>query len=419
VSSLVTFAILTFGCRVNQADSLGIEAALRRGGAQEADPEAADLVVVNTCSVTTAADQSARQAIRRLARTNPRARIVVTGCYATRDPAAVAALPGVVAVVSNEQKEEAWLRAARQDAGSGPCGAPIVPGVAGRTVYTLRVQTGCEEACSYCVIPTTRGPSRSVPVPVVLDQVRRAVGAGYKEIVLTGVHLGAYGRDLSPARSLGDLLRALAEAAGSVRFRLSSIEPMDCSLEIVELVASAGCFAPHFHLPLQHASDTLLRRMRRPYTLEAYHRLVETIRERLPQAAIGADVMVGFPGETEADLAATEQYLRASPLTYVHVFPYADRPGTPASRFADKVPGAVVRARAERVRAVARELAARFRARQVGTVRSALTLEDGTVALTDNYLKVRIAPGLPRNTRVLVRIDRVDPHLEGVVVSTE
>lgn len=448
----MTFAVLTFGCRVNQADSLAIEDALRRRGAVDAAPEAADVVIVNTCSVTAGADQGARQAIRRLARANPRARLVVTGCYATRDRAAVAALPGVAEVVTNERKEQVveFLASGprrsnrgpgpeprivergtsdlepgtlnpKRDLGAGPCGLAIAPGVAGRTVYTLRVQTGCDEACTYCVIPSTRGRSRSVPPPLVTDEVRRAVAAGFKEIVLVGVHLGSYGRDFSPARALVDLLRVLVDEAGrlagDVRFRLSSLEPMDCSVEIVDLVARAGCFAPHFHLPLQHASDRVLERMRRPYTLAHYRRIVDRIRERIPHAAIGTDVMVGFPGETDEDFAATERYLRTSPLTSLHVFPYSERPGTPASRFAGKVPGFLVRARGERLRQVGAELAGRFRSAQLGTERPALTLEDGTVALTDNYLKVRIPPGLPRNTWVTVQVEQVQPELRGRVVA--
>ncbi len=412
-----TFAICTFGCRVNQADSLAIEDALRRRGLEEALPHEAELIVVNTCTVTAWADQAARQTIRRLARANPRARILVTGCYATRAPESVCALPGVVQVVPNDRKEALQEALASlldsPSEGPGPCGTGLVPGTAGRTVYLLRVQTGCEEACSYCIIPRTRGSSRSVPVPVVVEQARRAAEVGYKEIVLSGVHLGAYGRDLSPAASLAELLRALAEAALGVRYRVSSLEPMDCTGEIVDLVASAGCFAPHFHLPLQHASDAVLRRMRRPYTLDAYRRVVDRIRERLPDAAIGSDVMVGFPGETDEEFEATERYLRASPLTYLHVFPYSDRPGTAASRLGGKVSGPVVRDRGARLRAVGAELARRFRAAQLGCVRPGLTLEDGTLVLTDNYLKVRVPPGRPRNTWVAVRIDEVEPALRG------
>src|SRR5258706_7900258 len=216
------YSVITFGCRVNQADSLGFEEELRAAGAVSDSPQAADLVIVNTCSVTATADQGARQTIRRIARDNPSARIVVTGCYATRRPDEVAALPHVLRVVPNDDKPRMMsLVGTDGPIGDGPCGAPIEPGVAGRTAFTLRVQTGCADPCSYCIIPTTRGTPRSVPVPVLLREVDRIVAAGFKEIALTGVHLGSYGRDLSPRSPLIDLLRALdqrgAGPSGSVR----------------------------------------------------------------------------------------------------------------------------------------------------------------------------------------------------------
>jgi threonylcarbamoyladenosine tRNA methylthiotransferase MtaB len=425
----VRYAIVTFGCRVNQADSLRLEEQLLARGGAAVSLDRAELVVVNTCSVTATADQGARQTLRRIARVNPHARIVATGCYATRCADEVAALPNVVRVVRNDDKLE-FLRGARASVASeprersgapaseragefegrspsnedGPCGALIEPGVAGRTAFTLRVQTGCEERCSYCIIPATRGRSRSVPLDAVLAEVGRIANAGFKEIALTGVHLGSYGRDLEPPSSLLHLLRALARIGADVQFRISSLEPMDCTPEIVDLVASSDRFLPHFHLPLQHASDAMLAAMCRPYTLDDYRRVVDGIHARVPHASIGSDMIVGFPGETEQDFAATLAYLPSSPLTHVHVFPYSDRPGTAASRLDGKVHGAVVRDRGAELRRIGAELTRRFRDRQVGTVRPGLTLEDGTLVVTDNYLKVRIPPGLPRNHRVRVRL---------------
>jgi len=411
------YAIVTFGCRVNQADSLRLEEDLRAGGNVESSCERADLVIVNTCSVTASADQGARQTIRRIARQNPSARIVATGCYATRSPGEVAALPGVVRVVRNEEKFD-FLRGEgptfRPDAttadradGDGPCGAPIEPGVAGRTAFTLRVQSGCEERCSYCIIPTTRGASRSVPIDGVLGEVGRVAGAGFKEVALTGVHLGSYGRDLTPPSSLYALLRALDDVPDDVRFRISSLEPMDCTREIVDLVVASGRFLPHFHLPLQHASNRMLRLMQRPYRLEDYRGLVDDIRARLPHAAIGSDMIVGFPGETDDDFAANLEYLPPSPLTHLHVFPYSDRPGTAASTMRDKVAAPVIRDRGARVRAISADLTRRFRESQAGTIRPGLTLEDGTLVVTDNYLKVRIPQEYRRNERLMVRICEV------------
>jgi len=433
----VKYSVVTFGCRVNQADSLGFEEELRAAGAESVASLAADVVIVNTCSVTATSDQGARQTIRRIARDNPRARIVVTGCYATRRPDEVAALPNVVQVVSNDDKPRLLSVLNRQTAesaehaekkafpaifassavgfrsGDGPCGATIEPGVAGRTAFTLRVQTGCAEPCSYCIIPSTRGRPRSVPVQDLLREVERVAASGFKEIALTGVHLGSYGRDLGPPGSLIQLLQHLdgwrAKASTErVLFRISSLEPMDCSKEIVDLVASSPSFAPHFHLPLQHASHRVLSAMRRPYTIEYYSALVDDIRARLPHASIGSDIIVGFPGETDDDFQQLASYLEASPLTHLHVFPYSDRPGTAASTMSGKVSGAVIRERGRRVREIGGRLTARFRDSQVGTTHRALTLEDGSLVVTGNYQKLRIPPGLPRNQWVVVRVTSHD-----------
>jgi threonylcarbamoyladenosine tRNA methylthiotransferase MtaB len=232
-----------------------------------------------------------------------------------------------------------------------------------------------------------------------------AAVAGYKEIAITGVHLGSYGRDLVPATSLLALLRRLGEASLDLTYRISSLEPMDCTPAIVDLVAaSGGRFAPHFHLPLQHASDRMLARMQRPYSAAFYADLTGRIIERLPHASIGSDAIAGFPGESDRDFDLNAGFLAASPLSHVHVFPYSDRPGTAASAMPDKVPGAVIRERAARLRAIGATLSQRFHAAQIGTERPALTLDDGTLVVTDNFLKLRIAPGVARNTRVVVTV---------------
>lgn len=420
------YAIVTFGCRVNQADSLRIEEELRARGASDAPSSDADLVVVNTCSVTATADQGARQTIRRIARDNPAARVVVTGCYATRCGDEIAALPNVMQVVGNERKDSLVRdlfegadvpTSVRFGGGEGPCGA-MEPGVAGRTAFTLRVQTGCEERCAYCIIPSTRGAGRSLPIPDVVRAVEQAAASGFREVALTGVHLGSYGRDLDPPTSLLALLAALDRCRADVVFRVSSLEPMDCSEAVVDLIASSrGRFAPHFHLPLQHASDRVLAAMRRPYTLDHYRRLVDGIVGRMPNASIGSDMIAGFPGETDDDFGTNLAYLPGSPLTHLHVFPYSERPGTAACAMAGKVDGVVVRERSRVLRSIGAELAERFRASQVGTVRPGLTLEDGSLVVTDNYLKVRIPPGLPRNTRVAVRIEEGGDTMRGVVVA--
>jgi threonylcarbamoyladenosine tRNA methylthiotransferase MtaB len=416
----VKYSVITFGCRVNQADSLGFEEQLRTAGAESAYPQAADLVIVNTCSVTATADQGARQTIRRIARENPLARIVVTGCYATRRPDEVAALPNVVRVIPNDDKPRMMsFVSGVGPIGDGPCGATIEPGVAGRTAFTLRVQTGCAEPCSYCIIPTTRGRPRSVAPADILREVERVASSGFKEIVLTGVHLGSYGRDLDPGRSLFDLLASLNRwsakaSAERVLFRISSLEPMDCSPGIVDLVANSAAFAPHFHLPLQHASNRVLSDMRRPYTIEHYSSLVDDIRARIPHASIGSDIIVGFPGESDGDFERLTSYLERSPLTHIHVFPYSDRPGTPASTMPGKVAGAVVRERGRRVREIGQYLTQRFRDSQVGTTHRALTLEGGSLAVTGNYLKVRIPPGRIRNEWITVDVTAAGDPMVGV-----
>jgi threonylcarbamoyladenosine tRNA methylthiotransferase MtaB len=402
------YAVVTFGCRVNQADSLALEARLRAKGATQAAPEDADVVVVNSCSVTATADQGTRQAIRRIVRANPDVRVVVTGCYATREPAEVRALPNVLHVVPNDDKDRlvdvvAGGPQASGD-GDGPCGRPPGPGLGGRTALTLRVQTGCEEACSYCIIPRTRGAGRSRPLEPVVAELRRAVAAGYKEIVITGVHLGSYGRDLADGTSLTALVRRLAEWPDDVLFRISSLEPMDCTNEIVELVASSPRLAPHFHLPLQHGSDEMLAAMRRPYTVAYYHSLVDRIRTLMPDASLGSDMIVGFPGETAAHVDDTLAVLDRLPLTHLHVFPYSDRPGTAASVMQPKVDGRDIRERGRQVRAIGERMTRRFRESQVGSTRRALTVDDGRSVVTDNYLKLHLDVQRLRNEWVTVKV---------------
>ena len=409
------YAVVTFGCRVNQADSLGFEAELCARGGEAVPPDRADVVIVNTCSVTASADQGARQTIRRIARENPAARILATGCYTTRCASEVAALPGVTAVVPNADKDARSVVArlinrdgAAVDLQDGPCGRPV-PGLMGRTAWTLRVQTGCEEACSYCIIPTTRGASRSRELHDVRSEVERVLDAGYKEIAITGVHLGSYGRDLQPASSLGALLAMLVAGPREALFRVSSLEPMDVPDQLLDLAEASvrdprsgtPRLAPHFHLPLQHASNRLLAAMKRPYRLEDYAALVDEIRRRVPPAAIGSDVIVGFPGETDQDFEVLAAYLEGSPLTHLHVFPFSERPGTAASLLPGRVHGSVIKGRAERIRRISRDLQARFRASQRGTSRPALTIENGAVAMTDNYIRVEVGSGFARNEFVL------------------
>jgi threonylcarbamoyladenosine tRNA methylthiotransferase MtaB len=322
--------------------------------------------------------------------------------------------------VSNDEKDDLVARlapeiglprlddvttAVRFGNGEGPCGDTLFPGTAGRTALTLRVQTGCNQTCSYCIIPTTRGRGRSRPLAAVIRQIEDAVASGYREVAIAGVHLGSYGRDLADGTSLTMLVRALAEWDADVLFRISSLEPMDCTPELVDLVASSPRLAPHFHLPLQHGSDEILRAMRRPYTVAAYVTLVSSIRSRIAHASIGSDLIVGFPGESSVHFTETETVLRDLPLTHLHVFPYSDRPGTDASLLSGRVDGAVVRERGRRIRDIGHEMATRFRQSQRGAIRRALTVDDGWSAVTDNYLKVKLEQRHSRNEWIDVRID--------------
>ena len=419
------YSIVTFGCRVNQADSFAIEEELRRRGGVDVPPEDADLVVVNSCSVTATADQGTRQTIRRIVRSNPDVRVVVTGCYATRRPGDIRELPNVVRIVANDDKDSLvgmlerageLTTAQRFDGADGPCGLSaeasaqaglaLEPGVAGRTALTLRVQTGCDERCSYCIIPSTRGTGRSRPLVDVLRDVRRAVDAGYREIAITGVHLGSYGRDLGDghATTLTRLVRHLADWPDDVLFRISSLEPMDCTPEMIEIASQSSRIAPHFHLPLQHGSDAMLAAMRRPYTAAYYQDLVERIRASIPHASIGTDLIVGFPGERDAHFDQMAGVVETLALSYFHVFPYSDRPGTEASRLPDKVDGNAIRDRGRVLRNLASRKADAFRRSQEGQTLRALTVDDGCSAVTGNYLKLRLDQQRPRNQWVTVRV---------------
>ena len=413
------YSIITFGCRVNQADSMAIARDLHARGAVETTPLDAELVVVNSCSVTAAADQGVRQTIRRIVRDNPGVHVVVTGCYATRRPEEIGELPNVAHIVSNDEKDHLVDRlasslgllrrdettAVRYGNGDGPCGDSLSPGTVGRTALTLRVQTGCDEMCSYCIIPTTRGKGRSRPLNEVIQQIENAVASGYREIAIAGVHLGSYGRDLNGSTSLTTLVGTLARWDADVLFRISSLEPMDCTPAIVDMVAASPRLAPHFHLPLQSGADAVLRAMRRPYTASSFAALVTRIRERIPHASIGSDLIVGFPGESYACFDETETLVRDLPLTHLHVFPYSDRPGTDAAALRARVDGAVIRERGQRIRDIGRQMSTRFRQSQRGTTRRALTIDDGWSAVTDNYLKVKLETRRSRNEWVEVMID--------------
>jgi threonylcarbamoyladenosine tRNA methylthiotransferase MtaB len=357
-----------------------------------------------------------RQAVRRVRRENPAARILVAGCYAQRAPEEAAALPGVQWVVGNTHKlripeiltagpaachERVWvgdIAAEREFAA-----APVVDAGEDRTRPTLKIQDGCNNRCTFCVIPSVRGPSRSATAADVVRAVA-ALSEGYREIVLSGVNLGRWGRDLPSRPRLADLLRRLLDETGVERLRLSSIEPMDLTGDLLGLMASSGRIARHVHAPLQTGADSVLRRMRRWYRARHYADRILLARRMMPDAAIGADVLVGFPGETEAEFEENRAFIESLPFTYLHVFTYSERPGTPAASMPGQVP---VRERKRRNR-ILRELAAaknlEFRRGMVGRRLSAVTIEDGRTALPTNYLKVALTRRREPNRRIDVEI---------------
>lgn len=438
-----TFSILNFGCRASQSDGAALEQALLRKNLERVRSGAAsDVVVINTCTVTRTADAQARQAIRRIHRHNPEARIVVTGCYAQRAPQEIARMEGVTCVVGNSHKQQLAAlvtekhlpHRAPPDCGESearlPGGAEVycssifesreLRSIAdmsggGRTRAFLKVQDGCSYRCSYCVIPFVRGDSRSLPLTEVLRQTRHLLNQGYKEIVLTGIHLGGYGRDLQSGARLASLIRRLLQEEPLRRLRLSSIEPLEVTDEIIDLVAASPRMAKHFHVPLQSGSSRILGLMRRPYRATRYLELLERIRRRVPEAAIGADVMVGFPGETKEDHALTRELIRNSPLTYLHVFPFSRRPGTAAAQLEPEVPKAVAALRSLELRTLGEVKNRGFRESQLGRDLPVITLQDESPrstrrALSSNFLQVELAGDEPPPNQLLqVRVTGLTP----------
>jgi threonylcarbamoyladenosine tRNA methylthiotransferase MtaB len=479
-----------FGCRATQADGAALERQFeQRGMVRAGSPAQASLVVINTCTVTAAADQDARAAIRRVQRQNPGARIIVTGCYAQRAPEEIATLPGVSLVIGNSHKHQlAEIALHRVEASPGGTFVPIAALTAigqrrttpdqrpifvsdifahtellaapvfdrvgdfhesERTRPNLKVQDGCDNRCSFCVIPYVRGQSRSLEMAAVIRELNTLVEAGYREVVISGINLGRWGRDLSVGRQASDLgqsvervlrattsavrgprsaaakrptieslIRAILAETSLEKLRLSSVEPMDWSDELIALVALSPRIAKHAHVPLQSGSDAVLRRMHRKYRPWHYREKIEKIRAAMPTAAIGADVMAGFPGETEAEFEATRRLIDELPLTYLHVFTYSARPGTPAAAMPNQVPVHVARERNRRLRELAAEKKLAFMPGFVGKTLEAITLNVGdedsegngefTEALTDNYLKLRLRGRHEPNQWLSARIEGVE-----------
>jgi threonylcarbamoyladenosine tRNA methylthiotransferase MtaB len=399
----MTVEILTFGCRLNTYES-----EVMRGHAAALT----DTVIVNTCAVTAEAERQARQAIRRAHRENPGARIVVTGCAAQIDPARWAALPGVARVLGNEDKlkPESWLpdapsavsdiMAARETA------AHLVTEFAGRARAFVQVQQGCDHRCTFCVIPFGRGPNRSVPIGAIAEQVRALVAGGYREVVLTGVDIASYGPDLPGRPSLGQMARRLLAAVPELpRLRLSSLDPAAIDDDLWRLIEAEPRLMPHLHLSMQAGSDLILKRMKRRHLRQQGLDVIARARALRPGIGIGADLIAGFPTETEALFAETLDFVREAAIPFVHVFPYSERPGTPAARM-PAVPVPLRRERAARLRAAGAEAARAFLAAQVGRTISVLAeTESGGHSEHFAPVKVAAAPGQLLAARVTAAND--------------
>jgi len=409
-----TVAIHTLGCKANQYDGSQMEALLKSRNFRLVDfKEAADIYIINTCTVTDQADLDSRNVLYRARRRNPEAFIVVTGCYAQTQPQVVAAIPEVDLVLGNGQKSRLldFLEMGRPERTRiavddifkqqelESCG---MASYSKNTRAFLKIQDGCNQFCSFCIIPFARGRNRSLPIPQVLEELRVLSVAGFREAVLTGIHLGTYGQDLDPETSLVDLLRAIEAARPIHRVRLSSIDPEEVSEELLELVAGSRVICPHLHIPLQAGDDDVLKMMRRRYVKADFSRLCDAIRQKIPRACVGTDVIVGFPYETDERFERGYELLRDAPLHYFHVFPFSPKRGTRAANMLGQTSAGLKKARAARLRALSEEKSARFRKSWAGhevevileqaedSCHNDKNLETVWTGFSENYLPVRV-----------------------------
>ena len=423
------FIIKTLGCKVNQYESEAIGKELETSGWVAVQTEApSDLCIINTCTVTQKAAMQSRQAVRQVIRANPGARIVVTGCYAQTEADELKKIDGVHDVIGHAAKHQIGrifqsLKEAEKTADVTVCSdirnethfkqfSQAVYGT--RTRPFLKIQDGCNAFCTYCIVPLARGPSRSMPAFDVLAHISQLRDNGYHEVVLSGIHLGNYGLDLTPRTSLYELLCRIDQLDLIERVRFSSIEPLELNDDIIGCVSNSHRFCRHFHIPLQSGDDHILKKMHRPYTSQYFHDLVVTINQRLPDAAIGVDILVGFPGETAEAFETTYRLVRNLPVAYLHVFPFSSRPGTPASTFDDKIPSDVIKARCQRMRNLGDEKRLKFYQGFVGQPLDVLIEEtrDSETGLlkgiSSNYIPVFIdAPDTHMNSIKQVIIEKL------------
>ena len=401
-----TVSIVTLGCKTNQFESAAMSEQLAKAGYRQVEfVDGAELVIVNTCTVTAATDSQSRNLIRRARRMNEQARVVVTGCYAQVDPDALAGLPGVALVIGNEEKKDFLSRLTRLDTDQPQVSVTDIRQVESAQVLPLssfeqrsrafvQIQNGCDAFCSYCIIPYARGRSRSVAVADVVKQVADLAEAGYPEVVLTGIHIGNYGQDLQPQLDLLSLLQSIEQSGFTGRLRLGSIEPTELPDALLDYIAAAEWICPHYHIPLQAGDDEILRQMNRHYSTAFFQDLLNGIRQRQPSAAIGLDVITGFPGETEQQFDESCEFLKQLPFSHLHVFPFSRRSGTPAADMKGQLPGNVIKERAAALRDIGERKLAAYATQFVGQTLE-IVIEGGEVGgkkkgLTRNYLPVQV-----------------------------
>jgi len=434
-----TFKISTLGCKVNQSESEALARQLETYDWLPAGHDAAsEITIINTCTVTQKASMQSRQAVRQAIRANPNSRIVVTGCYAQTEPKALEKINGVHYIIGNADKHRIGeiLAAGRNSADGQPVtinndirlSDPLKPSAtavsSSRTRPFLKIQDGCDAFCTYCIVPHARGPSRSLPVANVLKSIKALSVAGYQEIVLTGIHLGRYGCDLTPATRLRELLDRIDRSKLIQRVRLSSIEPLELTNNLIQRVADSPRFCRHFHIPLQSGDDRILKKMKRPYTVDIFRQRVAKIRDQIPDAAIGVDTLIGFPGETDAAFSNTYDFINELPITYLHVFPFSARPGTPAACYPGKVAPDVIKERCEKMRRLGQAKRLHFYRNFIGKTVEILVESTRHAAtgllkgISSNYMPVLIdADDDQINKLVTVKLtDQIDNALTGTII---
>ncbi|HEY4490934.1 MAG TPA: tRNA (N(6)-L-threonylcarbamoyladenosine(37)-C(2))-methylthiotransferase MtaB [Acidobacteriota bacterium] len=405
-----TYQIFSFGCKTSQSDALGYAGLLQQAGWKEkAASENPSLLVLQTCTVTIAADSQARQLARKLKREHPQAKILMTGCYAQRIEKEIQMLPEVDYVIGNLNPRK--LEMLSEIAGNSFSGAfsdfPM-PAESPRTRAYIKIQEGCDARCSYCIIPSVRGKSRSLPVDEVLRRVEYFRDLGYKEMIFTGISMGGYGKDLVPKSSLSALMRKVEDLPGNFRIRLSSVEPEEVTDEFVDIFTAASRFQPHLHLPLQSASNNVLKKMRRQYLFAHFDSIVNRISKRIPDLNLGTDLLVGFPEEDDATFQETYRYVSAAPFAYCHVFPFSPRPETPAAAYPRQSSHSTVTERARALRELSAAKNSAYRSKFKNRPLRSLVLAGGSEALTDNYIRVNLRENFRSNRIVYIKIDSVE-----------